>query len=396
MEYKFPINRHNIFTALGVMVNVIFCILTIIGAYGGYIYPSVMPLASIIVMVFPIIVVADVALIALDLILCRKLAWVPAVAMLMSAGAIFVTSPVTFPHGKPDYDEERRMFTVLTYNTLNFIDNQDIYPDSTNRTLSYILSTDADIVCLQECGFIGRFPPLFIGQGQVDSIFDRYPYRHIGKNGQSILSKFPLLPIPLRTDEDDDAAFTAYRTNIYGHVMTIFNVHLQSLGLTTSDRELFLQMTSVDSKKSLAHIRSQLLDKLFDGFLQRAKQADRISLWVRAFDNTNILLCGDFNDVTLSYAYRAMERAGLKDAYSKGALGPTITYNDNRFYFHIDQIFYKGDFKVVKVERGDIPSSDHYPLLATLMWDQNLRRPLLFDTSSMPIDTTYYRPATKH
>lgn len=382
--------RHNLPLALGVACNVLFAIMTLIGAYGGYIYPSEIPVASLLVMVFPGLIVADIVLLLLDLMLRRPLAWVPAGAMALSVGAILDTSPVSLPMGRPDYDEERRMFTLLTYNTLNFIDNQDIYPDSTNRTVSFILSTDADIVCLQECGYIGAFGPLCVTHEQTDSLMERYPYRHVGKNGQTMLSKFPFLPIPLRREKDDEAQFAAYRTNIHGHVTTIFNVHLQSLGLTTSDRELFLQMTSVDRKQSLAHIRSQLLDKLFAGFEQRARQADRIALWAQAFDDTNILLCGDFNDVTLSYAYRAMQRAGLKDAYSKAAIGPTITYNDNRFYFHIDQVFYRGELRPVKVERGNIPSSDHYPLLVTFMWDKNLRRPLVFDATSMPIDTTYY------
>lgn len=382
--------RHNLPLALGVACNVLFAIMTLIGAYGGYIYPSEIPVASLLVMVFPGLIVADIVLLLLDLMLQRPLAWVPAGAMALSVGAILDTSPVSLPMGRPDYDEERRMFTLLTYNTLNFIDNQDIYPDSTNRTVSFILSADADIVCLQECGYIGAFGPLCVTHEQTDSLMERYPYRHVGKNGQTMLSKFPFLPIPLRREQDDEAQFAAYRTNIHGHVTTIFNVHLQSLGLTTSDRELFLQMTSVDRKQSLAHIRSQLLDKLFAGFEQRARQADRIALWTQAFDDTNILLCGDFNDVTLSYAYRAMQRAGLKDAYSKAAIGPTITYNDNRFYFHIDQVFYRGELRPVKVERGNIPSSDHYPLLVTFMWDKNLRRPLVFDATSMPIDTTYY------
>lgn len=382
--------RHNLPLALGVACNVLFAIMTLIGAYGGYIYPSEIPVASLLVMVFPGLIVADIVLLLLDLMLRRPLSWVPAGAMALSVGAILDTSPVSLPMGRPDYDEEQRMFTLLTYNTLNFIDNQDIYPDSTNRTVSFILSADADIVCLQECGYIGAFGPLCVTHEQTDSLMERYPYRHVGKNGQTMLSKFPFLPIPLRREQDDEAQFAAYRTNIHGHVTTIFNVHLQSLGLTTSDRELFLQMTSVDRKQSLAHIRSQLLDKLFAGFEQRARQADRIALWTQAFDDTNILLCGDFNDVTLSYAYRAMQRAGLKDAYSKAAIGPTITYNDNRFYFHIDQVFYRGELRPVKVERGNIPSSDHYPLLVTFMWDKNLRRPLVFDATSMPIDTTYY------
>ena len=361
--------RHDLPLALGVACNVLFAIMTLIGAYGGYIYPSEIPVASLLVMVFPGLIVADIVLLLLDLMFRRPLAWVPAGAMALSVGAILDTSPVSLPMGSPDYDEERRMFTLLTYNTLNFIDNQYIYPDSTNRTVSFILSTDADIVCLQECGYIGAFGPLCVTHEQTDSLMERYPYRHVGKNGQTMLSKFPFLPIPLRREQDDEAQFAAYRTNIHGHVTTIFNVHLQSLGLTTSDRELFLQMTSVDRKQSLAHIRSQLLDKLFAGFEQRARQADRIALWTQAFDDTNILLCGDFNDVPASYTYRLIRKAGLHDAYRETAFWPGVTHYADNFYFRIDHILYRGGLKAVNVHRGNVRSSDHYWLEATFLWD---------------------------
>lgn len=367
-------------------------IVTVIGAYGGHIEPQSMPIASLLTMLFPILMVACAAVAVIDLLFKRQLAIIPAVAIVASIGPMLTVSPVHKPHAPLTEDEMPRKFTVLTYNVLNFIDNQGIYPDSTNRTISYILSTDADIVCLQECEYLCPMPMYCVTKAQVDSLLDRYPYRHIGKNGQSLLSKFPFLPIPMHKTEKDNAAFTAYRTNVYGHVVTIFNVHLQSLGLTTSDRELFLSLTSLDRQQSLDHIRSQIVSKLFDGFIQRAEQADRIAVWVKAFDdNSDIILCGDFNDVPLSYAYRTIIGAGLSDAYAEAALGPTITYNSNRFYFHIDQMMYHGELSPVSVERGNIPSSDHYPIFATFLWDKNLRRYWNFNATSMPIDTTYYK-----
>ena len=59
----------------------------------------------------------------------------------------------------------------------------------------------------------------------------------------------------------------------------------------------------------------------------------------------------------------------MRDAYTDSAFGPTITYIDSRFYFHIDQILYRGDMRAVGIERGNIKSSDHYPLIATFLWN---------------------------
>lgn len=392
MNFREKITKRNIKIATGIAVNAFAAIITLLGAYGGYISPNVMPVASVLVMAFPLILIADVVLILADIWLMRRLAVIPGAAIILSIGGILTFSPINLPHGELTEEEQQREFTILTYNVLNFIDNESKYPDGTNRTISYLLSTNADILCLQECEYLCPFPLYCVTREQVDSLMERYPYRHIGRNGQSMLSKYPFLPIPLRVSKEDNAAMTAFRTNIDGHVVTIFNVHLQSLGLTVSDKELFLKMTGLEPSRTLAHVRSQLIDKLFYAFRMRASQAERIAVWVNAFKNDNIILCGDFNDIPGSYAHRTICGAGLRDAYDDAAIGPTITYNANRFYFHIDQVLYHGDLKAVKIERGDIPCSDHYPMLTTFLWNENLRKPWVFHSTSMPIDTTYYKP----
>lgn len=390
MSIREKITKRNVLVAVLAAVNIMLAGATLIGSYGGYISPNIMPVVSGMVMAFPVILLLDAVLILVDMLLMRRLTLIPLASILLSIGGIVTFSPVNLPYGELSEEERQREFTVLTYNVLNFIDNEGIYPDSTNRTISYLLSTDADILCLQECEYLCRFPRYCVTQEQVDSLLERYPYRHIGRNGQSLLSKYPFLPIPLRVDKEDNAAMTAFRTNIDGHVVTIFNLHLQSLGLTVSDKEMFLEMTSLEPSKTLSHIRSNLIEKLYSAFRMRASQAERIALWVKAFKDDNIILCGDFNDVPGSYAYRTIRSVGLRDAYLDTAFGPTITYNANRFYFHIDQMMYGGELKAVNIERGDIPCSDHYPLLTTFLWNENLRKPWVFNITSMPIDTTYY------
>lgn len=382
------LTRRNI--AIGLAINVFAALLTLLGAYGGMISPMTMPSAALAVMAFPIILLLDIVVIIFDIWRCKKMTLIPTGAIILSIGGIITFSPINIPHGELTDDELQREFTILTYNVLNFIDNEGIYPDSTNRTITYLLSTDADILCLQECEYLCPFPLYCVTKEQVDSLIERYPYRHIGGNGQSLLSRYPFFPIPLKVTEEDNAAMTAFRTNIDGHVLTLFNVHLQSLGLTVSDKELFLQMTNLEPAKTLSHIRSQLIEKLYDAFRQRASQAERISLWVEAFNDNDIILCGDFNDIPGSYAHRTICNAGLRDAYADAAFGPTITYNANRFYFHIDQVLYSGKLKAVDIRRGDLPCSDHYPLLTTFVWDENLRKPWVFHSTSSPIDTTFY------
>ena len=159
--------------------------------------------------------------------------------------------------------------------------------------------------------------------------------------------------------------------NIDGHATTVINCHLQSIGLTPDDKELYRDLTDKDmrpTKSELTKVKNDLIGKLSNAFITRAEQAQSIKDFLSG-QRDNVILVGDFNDVPGSYAYRTIKSCGLRDAYSDCAFGPVITYNTNRFYFRIDHILYRGNLKAIDIRRGDIRSSDHYPLTATFIRD---------------------------
>lgn len=47
-----------------------------------------------------------------------------------------------------------------------------------------------------------------------------------------------------------------------------------------------------------------------------------------------------------------------------------ITYNKHLFWFHIDQILYRGAIRPLSVKKGSLKSSDHYPLTAEFEFRQ--------------------------
>ena len=58
----------------------------------------------------------------------------------------------------------------------------------------------------------------------------------------------------------------------------------------------------------------------------------------------------------------------MKDAYLEAGFGPLATYNAHNLYFNIDHILYRGKLKAVNFEKGNIKSSDHYPIFARLVF----------------------------
>ena len=355
--------------SLWTLLNIACGLCTLLAGYGGYINPDKFALAQLANMTFPGWIVLTLILLAVNLFIRKKLAWLSVAVLVACIGPILTISPLNFTSRSLSPDDESRTFTLLTYNVYNFRDNQGVNPEWGNRTLSYILSTDADIVCLQESSNLNG-----VGKkAQRDSINSRYPYRlYSNRSGEVLLSKYHATEIDTPQPDWGSGSFCAYDVEVEGHEVTVVNCHLQSIGLTDDDKELYRELTDKElrnpSRNELSKVKNGIGTKLLAAFRIRAQQARYIKEFL-ATRKGNVILVGDFNDVPGSYAYRTIKSDGLKDAYSECAFGPTVTYNDNRFYFRIDQMLYRGDLEAVRIKRGDLRSSDHYPLFATFLWD---------------------------
>ena len=165
-----------------------------------------------------------------------------------------------------------------------------------------------------------------------------------------------------------------FKINVKGCDIHLMDVHLKSIGLTPEDKELYKETLDLPENKSelkreLKEVKSQLLTKLADAFRTRTFQAREVRKVVDSIGGP-FIVAGDFNDIPDCYAVRTIRGKDMHDAYADAAFGPTITYHGDKFYFRIDQVLYKGPFKAVDIERGDIASSDHNPLLTTFLFDQ--------------------------
>lgn len=360
-----------VFRALGLISNIACAVLLFVSAYSGNISPQQSGFATILNMSFPLWILLNVINLAIDLLMWRWLAIVPVAAFAATIVPVLNFSPLNITSQGVKSNEKDLAFTVLNYNVMDFIDNQDKYPNDCNRTISYILSTDADIVCLQECEYLQPLAKYHVTESQIDSLKTRYPYRVIGHHGQATLSKYPFTNINLGLSRLYSGDITAHLVEMNNQTITLFNVHLRSLRFNQDDRDAYLEFTDINSSNDTDLSRLlPLRDKLYQAAQHRARQANIIRAYLDQAGG-NAIVCGDFNDVPNCYAIRTISGDSMNDAYAENAFGPTITFNANRFYFRIDHVLYSGSLKAVDIERGDIPSSDHYPLLTTFVWQQN-------------------------
>ncbi|MDE6379068.1 MAG: endonuclease/exonuclease/phosphatase family protein, partial [Muribaculaceae bacterium] len=209
----------------------------------------------------------------------------------------------------------------------------------------------------------------------IDSLYAAYPYRASGTRSASdlkVLSKYPVERIAISNPDQEEDSYWAprrrwalFEVDIDGFKLPIADFHMTSYELTDTEREVVTEIRGMrTAKKSYEEFRYEIFPKLGDAFRTRAKNVNEMIASLSDYDS--VIACGDFNDVPGSWSYGLMRKAGFRDAYPETSLGPTNTFNQFLFLFHIDQIFYRGPrLKALKTKRHRIDTSDHYPIEAT-------------------------------
>lgn len=366
-------------TTILLVVNILTAMSTLIAAYGGIVNPAHFVVPALMSMMLPGILIGGLAILIIDIAFKKqRMTMIIIGAWLISVPSLLIYSPLNISSRKLTDDERTRTFTLLTYNALHFWDFRGNVPDlERNATIDYILKADADIVNLQEVEFIKSWPLWRITPEQIKELDAKYPYRIVNVNNQlTVLSKYPFeyenIPIP----SPMDVRMALFKFNIMGRTVRLFNVHLESIGLSMADKALYQGLFDKSPwsertlRKELSDVKHQLISKLSTAFSKRADQALFIRNTIDSIGG-NFIVAGDFNDIQGCYAVRTIMGNDMSDAYAENAFGPTITYHGNRFYFRIDHVLYKGDMEAVDIKRGDSPSSDHYPFLTTFLLDNN-------------------------
>lgn len=371
---KFLRHLHSAALPLLIAVNVLIAAGTIFSGFAGHIDQEYMPFAGVVAMTFPGWYAGSIVMLVLDLILCRWCALVPAAAMLAAIGPFLAYCPLNFGSHELTPDEKERSFKVLSYNVVSFVDEEGLSTPDFNRTMHTILQADADIVAILEYENQGKISK-FVPQSQIDSLLTLYPYFERGSRGTVLFAKRPILHIVPPDNVRSKGNMEVFRTTVAGRPVNVFAVHLESIGLDNDDKALYRDLTDTNPMETaeegtFERVRSQIISKLYAAFAHRAWQGKMLRTYVEQLGG-DIIVCGDFNDVPCCRTLTILKEIGMKDAYAETALGPTITYNVPNFLFRIDHVLWRGNLRAVNIERGNVASSDHYPMLTTFVWDES-------------------------
>ncbi len=337
-------------------------------AYSPYINPAEHPIRSCIGLTFPIFLIINGCFLLFWLAIQRyKSALLPLAGFLLC----YPQTRTCFPlHFRTDEIPEEHC-KVLSYNVMGFAN--DIKEKGKNPVLSYLKESGADILCLQEYRTSGSSRHLT--QKDVDRELASYPYRRIhtvgkGNNKIACYSKFPILSARVIDYPSQYNGSVIYELKWGNDTLTLINNHLESNKLTQRDKVLYEDILTDPEKEKVKSGIRLLVRKLAEASAIRAPQAKAIAREIAASPHHHIIVCGDFNDTPISYSYRTISR-NLQDAFTESGCGLGITYNQNKFYFRIDNILFSKGLKAYNCTVDhSIKDSDHYPVWCLISKEQ--------------------------
>lgn len=353
------------------ILTAIIYFVTLVSAYGGYFNPEWFTLPAMGVLFFPFFAMATMVIAILWLLRRKILIGCVGIGVLLACGPTF-TEAVPLRLGNSASDQSK-VFKMVTFNCLHMSDTQE--PEgtewggnperATNRSLEFLINSGADFICLQELYSLGLPEISAKYQPQIDTLLSLYPY-YSKDNWTEVefLSKYPFRQLDVKMEGVKYGNCGAYLLNIDGQALTVINVHLPSYRLSDKERQILTEAKNQEGvKNSIKEFEGSIYQKMKAAFAERAEVSQLIADYAEKTEG-NVIVCGDFNDVPGSWAYRNFIKRGFEDAYAQTGFGHLITYNEHLMWFHIDQILYKGALVPLYVKKERLNSSDHYPLIA--------------------------------
>ncbi len=329
------------------LTNSICLLLLLLSYLSPYISPTFFWPISFFGLLFPIFYIVNILFLIYWIIGFKKQIWVNIIILLIGIqyiGLFFGTKPKT--------TENTDSIKVLSYNVRLFNRYGWIAkPDIKSEIVAFLKTEKADILCIQEFYTPDKIPTL------------NYAHKHIGLQSKkdqwhmAIYSNFPQIKKSTVSIKGERMNNTCIYSDLSVGFDTIrvYNVHLASNWFKNSDYS-FLQNPK---KETLKKGINGIVERMKSSYKKRAEEAQAIKEHIQNSPYP-IILCGDFNDTPLSYAYYTISK-NLKDAFKESGKGigqsfvkiPTL---------RIDYILHNERFKSYNYMKHKQKLSDHYAI----------------------------------
>ncbi len=330
-------------------INILFVVLMILCAFSGTLPPQDYPRLSVLPLLFPFMLLANMLFLVIWLFVKWRFALVSAAGMLICISDIRGYLPLNFPSNAP-----HGSIKIMSYN----IGNRE--KDSNQKLIDYILNkANSDILCLQE----------YTRKCNIEKnsiIKQQYPYIEFDSQKASTiacLSRFPIVSVKNIKYKSAGNESSAYKIKVDDDTLLVVNNHFQSYKMNSNDINEYKGITSrsadlADREKGTKDI----FHKIIEANKTRGPQVDSVYKYLESNAKQYTVVLGDFNEPTTSYAHYMLTK-NFKDAYTRTGNGFGFTYSRNRIHYRIDHILYSDNIEVYEADVDkSCHISDHYPI----------------------------------
>lgn len=352
------------------IVNIAAVLCLLLANIGQFVYPAIFPLPSLLGLGYEWIALANIICMLLWFFTTKKRYFlISFCGLLLSfvplSHIISVSADKDIAAGK--------QLSIMSYNTQGL---DQCHKPQRNKVLNYIRQQKADIVCLQE--FETNKNSRFLTLQEAKQYLAEeagYPYSYIDfkfykgrrQYGLAVFSKYPLIHKQTLRYESNTNISDKCDVIVGTDTFRLFNNHLQSNRLTNDDLSLSVS-DSAGLSTGIKHTADKITHKLIDAYRYRALQADYLQEEIAASPYP-VIVCGDMNDVPVSYVYRTLSK-GLKDTFLESvswSLGHTLFKKG--LGVRIDYILCSPLFDAHSFCIDKVDYSDHYPISCTLSYE---------------------------
>lgn len=326
----------------------------------SYIDPEKFVWASFFGLAFWVILLFNVAVLALMILMWSKRAWIAVLALLIAIPGLFKS----FSYGKA---VEGGDFRVMSYNVQLFRDfNGKRSGEEVALDIAKLVhEKQPDVLCIQEFNI---FKPKTSRNNCIKLFGDMaglpYHYCHTKAYfcGNVIFSKYPLTPVEDTTGFGEEKIYGAVAKVDAGKKGSFYVLcsHLASFQLTKEEITAFSEPGN--TKSDVQEYGKSIVSKLKHAYRERSVEV-RHMLEDIPHDGRPILLCGDLNDTPISYTYQQIKAAGFTDGFVVAGQGIGHTYAGKLPLLRIDYIWGNERIKTTAFKRLRFKGSDHYPVM---------------------------------
>jgi endonuclease/exonuclease/phosphatase family metal-dependent hydrolase len=313
----------------------------------------------------PVIYAANLVCLLYWVIRWRRGAYIPlAVTVAGLCGVtLFFRPQLTQDH--TDYSADRSLVSVVTYNVRGMLrpGAGSSLRSSMDDVVGVVDSLRPDILCLQEFASTPERPASRFEESLPLYNYSRKRYNIAGGSpnhgwGNAIYSKFPIAGSGHMDFEGTNNSILWADIAVRRDTVRVFNAHLQTTAIKASDERYIVDMEFAGDD-NLSRVRG-MVGRLTRNYIIRSAQADSLAARIAASPYP-VVVCGDFNDTPVSWAYRRISR-GLKDSFREAGRGYGHTYRGFFDLLRIDYMLHSPAMTCVWYSSPSFDNSDHNPV----------------------------------